>query len=162
MSKFSSNSYRVQNQEQSSVKSSESKESVKKPKNFLLDKNLISVLSEKLGEIINTNKSKMKRQVISSPLFKNQKTVKSQMDGLKSKENSKSLKQKLVTQISNEIRANSQKCFDFEKVDEPELQGIIEDFIYIESLRIFRSLKLSMLKRFSSKGILHDYIKTFK
>ena len=44
----------------------------------------------------------------------------------------------------------------------PILKRTLEDFVYLESLRLYRGLRLSLVQSFKSKEVLTEYIEGFK
>jgi hypothetical protein len=133
---------------------------MERSKNYLLDWNLVLILSDKLKEIIQVQKNTNK--LLNSPLFFNHKVIKNQMKMFRIRGNHTNLKKNLVSQISREIKINMRKHLNLDKIEDEVLLNLINDFIYIETLRLFRGLKLSLLSRFTSKKVLDEHIQVFK
>jgi hypothetical protein len=72
------------------------------------------------------------------------------------------LKTVIYNQINSEIRTNGLNELKIKELKDPIFEQTFYDYAYIESMRIFRSIKLSLLNSFKDKDTPTKHILSFK
>lgn len=72
------------------------------------------------------------------------------------------LKKAVYNQINTEIRTKGIKYLKLQELKDPIFEQTFYDYAYIESMRIFRSIKLSLLISFKNNDTILNNIQSFK
>lgn len=103
-------------------------------------------------------------KVFDSIVFRSIIMAKREFIKIKKSKHKDQLKKRLLSKIFNEINTNTRKKLKLYLSQNTMFENIILSFIWIETKRVYKTIKLSLVSKFSSNklDILQKYIDSYK